>query len=254
MKRITLLFLIALIIQSCATKKDVLYFQDAKSNSQTTVIYSSQKIQVNDILDIKVNALIPETATSFNINNSMNAAAASTPQLLKLQGYLVSIEGTISFPVLGKIMVKGKTTSEIEDYLKGLLESSGQIKNPSVIVRVINSKFTILGEVNSPGTYDFTEQNITLLQAIGYAGDLAIGGKRKEVLLIREENGIRQQTTIDLTSTKWFDSPYYFIKQNDIIYVNPSGPVIKSAGYIGNLGTFLSVFSLALSTVLLIIR
>ena len=111
-----------------------------------------------------------------------------------------------------------------------------------------------MGEVNSPGTYDFTEQNITLLQAIGYAGDLAIGGKRKEVLLIREENGIRQQTTIDLTSTKWFDSPYYFIKQNDIIYVNPSGPVIKSAGYIGNLGTFLSVFSLALSTVLLIIR
>jgi polysaccharide export outer membrane protein len=174
--------------------------------------------------------------------------------LLKLQGYLVSIEGTISFPVLGKIIVKGKTTSEIEDYLKELLESSGQIKNPSVIVRVINSKFTILGEVKSPGTYDFTEQNITLLQAIGYAGDLAIGGKRKEVLLIREENGIRQQTTIDLTSTKWFDSPYYFVKQNDIIYVNPSGPVIKSAGYIGNLGTFLSVFSLALSTVLLIIR
>ena len=109
MKRIVILFLIALIIQSCATKKDVLYFQDAKSNAQTTVIYSSQKIQVNDILDIKVNALIPETAASFNINNSMNAAAAGTPQLLKLQGYLVSIEGTISFPVLGKIIVKGKT-------------------------------------------------------------------------------------------------------------------------------------------------
>ena len=138
--------------------------------------------------------------------------------------------------------------------MKAQFEIKDQIKNPSVIVRVINSKFTVLGEVRSPGTYEFSEQNITLLQAIGYAGDLTIGAKRKGVLIIREDNGIRQQAIIDLTSTKWFDSPYYYVKQNDIIYVNPSGPVIKSAGYIGNLGTFLSVFTLALSTILLIIR
>jgi polysaccharide export outer membrane protein len=253
MKKFSILFLLALLIQSCATKKDVLMFQDIKENNQTNIVYSSQKIQVNDILDIKVNALIPETTSAYNINNSISAAASS-PQLLKLQGYLVSIDGEISFPILGKIMVKGKTTSEIEDYLKAQFEIKDQIKNPSVIVRVINSKFTVLGEVRSPGTYEFSEQNITLLQAIGYAGDLTIGAKRKGVLIIREDNGIRQQAIIDLTSTKWFDSPYYYVKQNDIIYVNPSGPVIKSAGYIGNLGTFLSVFTLALSTILLIIR
>lgn len=253
MKKITLI-LITLFLYSCATKKDVLYFQDATTNQQTTVVYSSQKIQVNDILDIKVNALIPETVISYNINNSTAGVAQNSPQLMKLQGYLVSIDGTITFPMLGKIKVIGKTTSELEEQIKAQIESNEHIKNPSIIIRVINSKFTVLGEVKSPGTYDFMEQNITLLQAIGYAGDLSIGGKRKEVMIIREENGVRQQVTIDLTSTKWFDSPYYYIKQNDIIYVNPTGPVIKSAGYIGNLGTFLGVFSLALSTVLLIIR
>lgn len=253
MKKITLI-LITLFLYSCATKKDVLYFQDATTNQQTTVVYSSQKIQVNDILDIKVNALIPETVISYNINNSTAGVAQNSPQLMKLQGYLVSIDGTITFPMLGKIKVIGKTTSELEEQIKAQIESNEHIKNPSIIIRVINSKFTVLGEVKSPGTYDFMEQNITLLQAIGYAGDLSIGGKRKEVMIIREENGVRQQVTIDLTSTKWFDSPYYYIKQNDIIYVNPTGPVIKSAGYIGNLGTFLGVFSLALSSVLLIIR
>ena len=117
----------------------------------------------------------------------------------------------------------------------------------------MNAKFTVLGEVAKPGTYTFSEQNISLLQALGYAGDLTINGKRENVLLIREENNAKTYISIDMTSKKWFSSPNYYIKPNDVIYVNPNGPKVKSAGYIGNLGTFISVVSVSLSMVLTII-
>src|SRR5690606_2279949 len=161
---------------------------------------------------------------------------------------------TIKFPVLGKIDVSGKTTTQLEEYLKQLLEDGGHLKNPVVIVRIVNSKVTVLGAVGSPGTYSFTEQNITLPQALGYAGDLNIKGVRHDILIIREENGVRSVGHIDMTQTNWFDSPYYWIKQNDVIVVDPNGPMVKSSGYITNIAGLLGVFSIILSTILLITR
>ena len=133
----------------------------------------------------------------------------------------------------GKILIEGKHLSE-----------------PIVTARLMNAKFTVLGEVSKPGTYNYSEQNISVLQALGYAGDLTINGKRENVLLIREENNAKTYITIDMTSKQWFGSPYYYIKPNDVIYVNPNGPKVKTAGYIGNLGTFISIVSLSLSMIL----
>jgi polysaccharide export outer membrane protein len=116
----------------------------------------------------------------------------------------------------------------------------------------MNSKVTVLGEVKTPGTYSFDEKNLTLLQAIGLAGDLTINGKRNDVLLIRQENNIKTITHIDLTSTSWFETKNYYVKQNDVIVVNPNNAKIKSAGIIGNAGTFISVISLLLTGILLI--
>jgi polysaccharide export outer membrane protein len=130
----------------------------------------------------------------------------------------------------------------------------GHLAVPNVNLRLINDKVTVLGEVNQPGTYNFTEQNITLMQALGYAGDLTINGKRNDILLTREINGMRQITHIDLTSANFMNSPYYFVKPNDLIVVNPNNPRVKNAGYVSNIGTVLTIASLALSITILLTR
>ena len=249
-KKTLLLFLSIFIIQSCADKKDILYYQDIKDGSQNAINYVSNEIQINDILYIKIDALIPETAIPFNLTIGNQNIINS--EIIKIQGYLVSQEGTITFPILGELKVAGKSTLELQQLLSKILDDKGYIKDANVNVRVINSKVTVLGEVNRPGTYSFDEQNISVNQAIGYAGDLTINGVRKDVLLIRESKGTRTYIKLDLTSSDWFISPYYYVKQNDIIIVNPNGPKITSAGYVNGIGTSLGIISFGLTLYLLL--
>jgi polysaccharide export outer membrane protein len=247
----TLTFLILIIfLASCANKKDILYYQDIQNSSPGSINYIANEIQVNDILYIKVDALIQESAKPFNseINNSVIANMEN----YKVQGYLVGQDGTIVFPILGTLKVSGKTTSQLQKILVDLLKDKGYINDASVNVRVINSKVTVIGEVAKPGTYSFDEQNISLNQAIGYAGDLTINGKRNDVLLIRESNGIRTYTKLDLTSSDWFSSPYYYVKQNDVIIVNPNGARVMASGYLNNIGNVLGILSFVLTFYLLL--
>jgi polysaccharide export outer membrane protein len=150
--------------------------------------------------------------------------------------------------------VSGKTTADLEKEIVLVLESNGHLKNPTVNVRILNAKVTVLGEVKMPGTYSYTEQSISLPQALGYAGDVTIEANRKEVILIREEDGVRKYHKIDLTKSDWFNSPYYTIKQNDIVYVYPNNVKVKSSGFIGNTSTVLSVISILLTTYVLLTR
>jgi polysaccharide export outer membrane protein len=238
---------------SCATKKDVLLFQN-KSNLNASISYQAPKIQANDILSIQVSTLQPELALPYNLLSPNENTANVQIETLKLQGYLVSPEGTINFPVLGTIVVAGKTSQELEIYLKTTFEQGSHLVSPTVNVRLLNGKVTILGEVARPGTYGFTEQNISVLQALGLAGDLTIKGKRKEVLLIREEAGHRTYTTLDLTQTAWFDSQYYYVRSNDVIMVNPNGSRIKNAGFVGEPATLIGMASVLLSMIVLLTR
>jgi polysaccharide export outer membrane protein len=239
-------------LSSCASKKDIILFGDIQESAQNNVLYSLPKIQVNDILDIKISTLNPETALPYNSVMSLNAM--NSIELLKLQGHLVSAEGKIILPVLGAIVAKEKTTAALEQEIVALLENNGHLKNPTVTVRILNAKVTVLGEVKAPGTYNYTEQTISLPQALGYAGDITIEANRKQVWLIREEDGVRKYHKIDLTKSDWFTSPYYNIKQNDVVYVSPNNVKVKSAGFIGNTGTVLSVFSILLTTFVLLTR
>ena len=245
------LLLLSLTIFSCANKKDILYYQDLNNGSQEYINYLASTIQINDILFIKVSALIPESAEPFNlqIGNFGNNINIET---YRIQGYLVSQEGTIVFPILGTINLAGKTTSEAQALIAKMLSDGGYIKEPTVSVRVINSKITVLGEVKTPGTYNYDEQNLSLNQAIGLAGDLTINGVRKDVMIIREVNGVRTYAHVDLTSSDWFTSPYYYVKQNDIIIVNPNGPKITSAGYLNSLGSTLGFISFGVTIYLLL--
>ena len=248
--KIVAFVIVTLLFSSCASKKSVLYFQDSDNIDLRRIQYQSPRIQANDIINIKVTALNPKSVEPYNIQNGVTPNA-SFIETLKLQGYLVSQEGNIVFPVLGSINVLDKTTSELEKYIKKLLIDGGHVNDPAVSVRLLNSKFTVLGEVNNPGTFTITENNITLLQALGYAGDLDITASRKDILVLRDNNGVQQTKRIDLTTTDWFRSEFYYIKQNDVIVVNPNSTRIKSTGLFGNASTVMSAISLILTGILI---
>ena len=238
-------------LSSCVSKKELLYFQDIQSYNNSKVISSQNILQENDILKIDVTSLEMSASTPYNKVLTGNNLGNSL-LLLQLNGYLVTSKKTINFPILGEISVEGKTTQDLEKYLKNLLESGGHLLNPNVSVRLLNSKVTILGEVRNPGTFTFTEKNITLLQALGLAGDLTIDGNRKDVIVIREVDGQRTTVNLDLTSSSWLISSYQNIQPNDVIIVNPNSKKITSAGLIGNISTVLSIASILLSTIILI--
>ena len=251
-KSIVALGLMIMLLTSCASKKNVLYFQDADKYASIDITQLETKIQVNDILSITVSALVPETAIPYNIQTGATSSGAINPESMKLQGYLVSPKGEIELPVLGNLVVKNKSISELAIEIKTNLEKGGHLVKPTVNIRILNARFTILGEVSKPGTYAISEPYISLPQALGYAGDLTINGLRKDVLLIRENDGIRTITHIDLTSAGWMNDPKYSIKQNDIIVINPNSKKILSGGWnLSDLSAILGITSLLVSFIIL---
>ena len=244
--------ILVLMVSSCATRKQILYLQDAEEQNGKDINFQNTSIQPNDILKISVITLVPEAAKPYNMN--ITGPGQNNLELLRLEGYLVSNEGVITFPVLGDINLLNLTTNEAQAKIREELINGGHLVNPKVNIRIINAKVTILGEVQVPGTYGFTEQNITLLQALGYAGDLTINGRRDNIILTRDQDGKKIITHIDLTSTEFMNSEFFYIKPNDTIIVNPNDPKVKSAGYIGNIGTLLGVTSVVLSMIILLTR
>ena len=250
---IFIVFLVFIALTSCATKKDIWYLQDVQDYDGTIVNYSTTTIQPNDILRITVGTLVEEAASAFNMS-PQNQAGGANIELMQLQGYLVTTGNTIDFPQIGTISTFNKTVLQLQEDIKNLLEEKALLKDPTVSVRILNAKVTILGEVNAPGTYTFAEENITLLQALGTAGDLTINGRREDVKIIREMGENRQVTTVDLTTAKFFDSEFYQIKPNDVIVVNQNGPRVKSAGFITNIGGLISLASILFTTIVLLTR
>lgn len=254
MKKLIILFIPFLII-GCTTTKEIVYYQDIDNKDLEPVpdVYSHNKIQINDILNIEVAALNPESVAPYKFNTGgNNQQQIQNVEMLKLLGYLVNSDGEINFPQLGRIEAGGKNTLELELYLEELLKEF--VQNPTVRVRIINFKFTFEGEVNKPGTYETTEENITLQQAFGMAGGLGIRGKRENILIIRQLEGERVVKRIDMTKTDWMNTEYAYVKPNDIIYVEPNKPQIASAGFISNIGTVISVISFLTTLTLLITR
>lgn len=251
-KKILAILVVLQLSFSCTTKKEVLYFQNIDQSKLGSTTMVEPKIETNDIISVKISAIDPEAARIYNIELLDGINTTQQVETLRLKSYLVNTEGNITLPVLGVLQVTDKTSTELEKFLTDKLEKEGHLKNPVVIVRVLNAKVTILGEVRTPGTFTYTEKNLTLLQALGLAGDLTINGQRTDVLLIRQENNNKTITHIDLTKSDWFNSPNYYVKQNDVIVVNPNTAKIKSAGIIGNPGTLISLFSLLLTAAILI--
>jgi len=219
----THLFVIFLVILfcSCSSYKNVPYFQDL---DHSTVIqdnvtnYSPLIIQPADILGINVNSRNPESSAVFNYNlNRINGGSIDNSSQNPITGYLVDDKGFIHLPLLGNFKAAGLTTSELSTKMDELLLT--YYKDPIVNIRLINFKVGIFGDVLRPNVYVLQNERTTITEALSLAGDLNITALRNNIVLIREQNGKRSYIPIDLTSKKLFDSPYYYLKNNDQIYV-----------------------------------
>jgi polysaccharide export outer membrane protein len=251
-KNLLLIVLFLLIVlQSCMSKKDVLYVQDINVYANSNVPYVSTKIQPNDILKIDVSDLNPVVAAPFNINSNTSNESIS---MMELSGYLVNPQGNITMPILNEVNAGGFTPSELEIKIKERLINEGYLINPTVQARVLNNKFTILGEVKNPGVFPFTEESISLLDAIGKAGDLTYSAIRKDVTLIRELDGKRLVYHIDLTTAAWMSNPTHQIRQNDLIIVKPNKLKANSEGLIKDPIQVMGLLLSAVAVILLIIN
>ncbi len=243
----SILILLLVTATSCVSKKKMIYFQNDEAISNELLKNYAPKIQTDDILNITVNALDAETAMPFNLYQGGGQNNNSSKPIT----YLVDIHGTITFPVLGVIPVAGLTTNELKDKLIVALEA--YIKQPIVNVRLENFRVSILGEVKSPGSFNLENEKVSIPEAIAMAGDLSIQGKRKNILLIRKNGENIESIRLDLTDKSIFKSPYYYLAQNDIVYVEPNKAKVNSSA-IGTTSSLISIASALLSLVLILTR
>lgn len=256
MKKLLILFILAmgLILPSCANRKKIVYFQSSEGDSTVMDLQSYEmRYRTGDFLYIQVAGATPEAVEIFN------------PEMAKLRetytgdyrsdnpqttGYIIDKEGNINFPVLGKIKAAGKTKLELEQTLLEKLD--GHIDMPVLNIRLRNFKISVLGDVRSPGTYTIATERVTLLEAIGIAGDLNITAKRKNVLVIRSSYGKKQEFRIDLTKNDLFSSPVYYLQQNDVVYIEPNQAKMNTSKFSPVYSILISVSSLIITTVVLI--
>lgn len=225
MKKILLMAMLALALASCNTSKKIVYFQDIQVNRPEAITEARDIIvQPKDQISILVSSKDPQLAALFNLPRVQYRVGDNNMQNTNgdVSGYTLDTEGYIDFPVLGRLYVAGMTKSEIASYIKKRLMDENLINDPVVTVEFMNLYYSILGEVNSPGKYMITKDQITLLEAISMAGDLTIYGKRDAVFVVREEDGQRVTHWVDLRTQDLFHSPVYYLKQNDVIYVQPN--------------------------------
>lgn len=199
-------------LTSCKTSNNVTYFQDIEQKTSGSIteqdINYETQICPDDQLSIVVSSIEPNAVAAFNI---------TTPEPTY---YLVDCQGCIDFPVLGKLKIAGKTRRELIDFLTEKI--SIYAKSPIVTIQIRNFKVSVLGEVNRPGSINIPNERVSVLDAIGLAGDLTIYGERSNVVIIRDNNGKKEFKRLDLTSSSIFESPFYYLKQNDVIYVEPN--------------------------------
>jgi len=249
-----LIYILVIItfLSACTSSYKVLYLQNAGKGPLAKDSLSYEPVlQPDDLLSIIVSAQNPESVIPFNlpqipgnydIGNNQNA----------IKTYLINNEGEINFPVIGQIAIAGLSSRQANLKLQVLI--SDYVKGPEVNLRILNFKVTVLGEVNRPGVVPIRGERITFLEAIGNAGDLTIYGLRTDILLIREEQGVKAYHHIDITQTDFVQSPYYYLNQNDLLIVNPNKTKINAASVGPNTSIIVSTFSILLTQMVLLLK
>ncbi|SDR70229.1 polysaccharide biosynthesis/export family protein [Gramella sp. MAR_2010_147] len=255
MKKLLGLFILTLFFTSCATKDQVVYFNDVqKLEGQANLLEYEPKIEKNDVLRINVSSssINEEIVAPFQMNQQGQQGGAGGGQNSSLTGYLVSPDGTINFPVLGTVEVLNLTRTEIQKKLEKQI--ADYVRDPVVDVRITNFSVTVLGEVRSPGRFQISDGRVTMPELLAMSGDVSYTGKRQNIRVIREVNGVKSVGFIDMTETDLFNSPYFYLKQNDIVYVEPTYARMKSAGFFGSPGAILGLISSSLGLIFIFTR
>ncbi|MGX7668091.1 polysaccharide biosynthesis/export family protein [Flavobacterium pedocola] len=254
---------------SCASRKDMAYLYEGEnkgkeskdSNSKDTNSKEKESkatayepfIQKDDLLHITVSAENPEVAAPYNLKavSVDGATGSATTGQNHLEAYLVDKNGEIDFPQLGKIKLAGLTRLEAVEKIKTAL--TDYIVNPTVYIRLVNFKVSVLGEVTRPGVHSVAGERMTLLEALSLSGDLTVYGKRKNIMVIREKEGVKTIGKVDITNPDFINSPYYYLSQNDVVYVEPNKVKMNASTVGPNIAVGLSVVSMAIGIVLLLI-
>ena len=252
-----LVMCMAVFFSACTSTKKIIYLQDVIPLKQQEI---EQKYEViihsDDLLAIMVNSRDPELALPFNMPMVTYQLGSNNGGQQRVLGYLVDTNGDIDFPILGKIHVEGLTRMQLTELVKSKLIEGDLIKDPIVTVQFLNFKVSVMGEVGRPGSFTISGDRITLLEALSMAGDLTIYGRRDRVGVIRENNGKRTILFHDLRSADIFNSPCYYLQQNDIVYVEPnkakSGQ--SSINQNNSIGVWVSVISLPTTIAVLIFK
>lgn len=267
-KNITLVLFIAVLLTACDAYQKVTYLQNAGKTVVYTDTISSPvpdaKLKIGDLLTIVVNSNTPEASIPFNLPlvpmQSMESYSQSRTVISSygsnggLQNYLVGTDGTIVFPIIGKLHVEGMTKNELAAQIKTKIYPRYIKEEPIVSIRFVNYSISVLGEVARPNTYQVNNEKISIFEALATAGDLTIYGRRDNVLLIRQNNNGRETIRIDLRDKNLVNSPYYYLQQNDVIYVQPNDPKSRSSQLstaetlsVSLIGTLISLTSLVVT-------
>lgn len=245
---ITLLFSLFLFT-SCVSKKSIIYLQEIDSVSSEMKSNYEPVIKTDDVLYINVSTIDPKASQPFNIGASEAGAAANAMQMER-STYLVDNQGNIYFPILGAIKVVGLTKNQLKEILYTRI--SELAKDPVINMRIINFKVSVIGEVNTPGSYTISSERITIPEALALAGDMTLYGRRENVLLIREVEGVKTTARINMADPNLLNSPYYYLSQNDVLYIEPNKRKIDSTAIGPNILAGISVLGFALTTIILL--
>jgi polysaccharide export outer membrane protein len=250
--RYTSFFLLFILLQSCASRKNVAYLQDVNnnSNSQTEANYEPV-LKNDDLLSIIVSANDPEITYMFNIPQIQGSYKVNENQD-GIKTYLIDTKGEIEFPVIGRIKLGGLTRTQAIDKLTEKIKP--YITNPTINLRILNYKISVLGEVNKAGNYTINSERITLLEAIANAGDLTIYGRRDNILIIREKDDKKTYNRIDITKSDFINSDFYYLTQNDVVIVEPNKTRVNSSSFGPNVTATISALSVLATIIILITR
>lgn len=241
-------------MSACTTTKEVMYFQDIKDRQLSKVDKEYEAIiKKDDRLVIVVTGPDKAVTSPYNLTLTeiSGMGSASDPERATLT-YLVDAQGNIDFPILGAIHVEGMTRNQLVRYLTK--EIGKDVKDPIVYVSFKNYKITVLGEVRNPGTYFIDSEKVNILQAIGKAGDLLITARRDGIILLREVDGVQTSYEIDLRNSDILESPYFYLQQNDVLYIPPSPTRVTSGTAATNIwSAVLSSVTTAISVISLVI-
>lgn len=249
MKKIYLAVLVMLIFASCASRKSIVYLQPSQAELENMQTKYIPRIQQEDLLTITVSAADLKATMPFNQQNVYQTTAGV--DMAFKPTYLVDANGEIDFPVLGKVKVGGLSRLEATDLVRSKLKQ--YIVDPGVNISFANFKITVLGEVAKPGTYTLPQERVTVLEALGLAGDMTIKGVRSNVLLIREKDGEKKMERLNLLSDSILSSPYYYLAQNDVLYVEPNGSQVRNSSLGQNTNVWISITSLIITMTALIV-